>query len=482
MMTIRVGARPGAIGIKCSVPRPFAAALAPLFLVLAGSTVTCSDGSSFEIDARPIALFRAPLRADSVPGGALLARARLGGHDGQVVVDTSAISSGFRARSCTPTDGPGWLYQADLSLVDAVHPLAPVRAIFRNIDLFDFCLGPVGSDQVRPMGIIGGSLLGNFSVEFVLPREGGEAPTVSFRHSLPGSDSAWEMSGYSVLRFPVGRTVTVTTPSRDRMTPVGLATVVVGACLGADGVTGRELPAACPRGGAVSAGKGVDLNLAIGTGVGPLVLGESAWARVAPAFGMNPADGVPADLFLPVSETAIKARWTAIPRLALVNDEASELGPCAELARSRRLESAQVRAAEASATPDPAMPRVCLEDCDSEGSGLTSAAYLELGGTLPVAIVSDGSRVILDLNPNLPFDGYVDGIVGTAALTGTRFEVDYLSLGRSKARVVARCEPGVERDRCFNLGRCERSVGSSASAECFGKAAVLPRCRELQAN
>jgi hypothetical protein len=450
-------------------------------MALAVSTWSCSEGSTFEIDARPIALFRAPLRAGELPGGALLARARLGADDGPVVVDTSAIISGFRARSCSPTDGPGWLYQADLSLVDAVNPLEPVRAIFRNIDLFDFCLGPIGTEEQRPIGIIGGSLLGNFSVEFVLPREGGEAPTVSFRRSLPGSDSAWEMSGYSVLRFPVGRSVTVATPSRDRMAQVGLATVVVGACMAADLFTGRDLPSTCARGGAVSAGKGVDLNLAIGTGVGPLVLGKSAWARVAPAFGMNPADGIDAPLYLPVSETGIAARWTTIPRLALVNDEVSELGPCAELARSRRLESAQIRAAEATAAPDPAAPRVCLEDCDGEGSGLVSAAYLELGGNLPVAVVDDGSRVILDLNPNLPFDGYVDGIIGTAALAGTRFEVDYLSLGRSKARVVARCEPGATRESCFNLGRCERSVGPNASAECFGKTAVLPRCRDLQA-
>jgi hypothetical protein len=134
------------------------------------------------------------------------------------------------------------------------------------------------------------------------------------------------------------------------------------------------------------------------------------------------------------------------------------------------------------AAPDPLVPPVCLEDCDSEGSNLISAAYLELGGALPVAVVSDSSRVILDLNPNLPFDEYVDGIVGTAALSGTRFEVDYLSIGRSRARVVARCEPGVDRDRCFNLGRCDRSIGGSASAECFGRRAVLPRCRELPAN
>lgn len=468
--------------VEQSVPLP-RLCFAPTVVLALGLVVPgCGDGSSFEIDARPIALQRAPLQGDDLAGGPVLARARLGADQGLVVVDTSAIISGFRARPCSPTDGPGWLYQGDLSLLDSVNPAQPVRATFRNIDLFDFCLGPLGNEATRPVGVIGGSLLGNFSVEFVLPREIGEAPTVSFRHSLPGSDGAWEVSGFSVLRFPVGRAITVTTPSRDRMTAVGVGTVVVGACLAADVSTGRDLPAACPRGGAVSASKGVDLNLAIGTGVGPVVLGESAWNRVAAAFGMSPQAGVPAPLYLPVSETAIEARWINVPRLALVNDETGDLGPCAELARSRRLESAQVRAAEAAVTPGANAPPVCLEDCDSEGDLIVGAAYLDLGGTLPVAVVKDSSRVIQDLNPGLPFDEYVDGIVGTAALAGTRFEVDYLSIGRSRARVVARCEPGVGRDRCFNLGRCERPIGPTATATCYGRTAPLPRCRDLRAT
>ena len=442
------------------------------WLLLAALGSSCTPEPWYDVDARPINLLRAPVRADDPTPGAVLARARLrNGESTTVVVDTSAVLSGFRGRPCTATDGPGWLYRSDLAFVDALHPGEPVRAIFRDIDLFDFCIGAVGSDAFpRPSGIIGGTLLGNFSVEFVLPAAYTQPPTVSLHRGLPGEDEAWEISGYSVLRFPLTGTVTVTTPARDKTVEVGVDTVSLSACAAPDAFAGQEPLAACETAAAASrAGRGVDLQLALGTGVGPVVLAESAWKRVAAALGAIPEDGVVAPLHVPSSDTPIPARWVTIPRLALVNDQAGELGPCAELARSRRLQSAHARSAT-----EP----VCLEECDATTGGVRTAAYLEVGGMLPVAVVADSSRIILDVNPNLPFDPYVDGIVGMAALAGTRFEVDYVS--RPSARVVARCEPGATRQACHNVGRCVRDVGGSSRVSCFGQEIALPRCRDLR--
>ncbi len=93
----------------------------------------------------------------------------------------------------------------------------------------------------------------------------------------------------------------------------------------------------------------------IDTGVGPLVLSASAWARVVAAAAKAqptpitlplppPAPPTPAPLPLYVATwpTPIDVLlWATIPRFVLINLEAgpdNDPGPCVELGRSRRTE------------------------------------------------------------------------------------------------------------------------------------------------
>src|SRR5262245_50050447 len=116
---------------------------------------------------------------------------------------------------------------------------------------------------------------------------------------------------------------------------------------------------------------GVDLALMLDTGVGPLVLSQSAWARVLAALvvQMDPAAApveTPGVLNVATWKTPIPAIWSTIPRFALVDNEtggATDPGPCVELGRSRRIEQVAVivQAAEAAQTTTD----VCTQPCDN---------------------------------------------------------------------------------------------------------------------
>src|SRR5262249_41504814 len=96
----------------------------------------------------------------------------------------------------------------------------------------------------------------------------------------------------------------------------------------------------CKEADAKTRAKGVDLALVLATGAGPMVLSQSAWARVVASMGTAPAM-TPNDLWIATWPTAIQANWSAIPRFAIVDNEtgsATDPGPCVELGRARRIE------------------------------------------------------------------------------------------------------------------------------------------------
>ncbi len=91
----------------------------------------------------------------------------------------------------------------------------------------------------------------------------------------------------------------------------------------------------------------------------------------------------------------------------------------------------------------------CDVDPNNTGEAQNSAAYLELGGNIPVAVISDDEPFLQGLRFDvLPEGPELDGLVGANALGRARLELDYLS---SASRAVFSCE--TDAARAVLLGR-----------------------------
>jgi hypothetical protein len=481
----------------------------------------CAD-QCCTIDSLPIHVSRAPL-GDGVGRGGLLAFARApgGGTPFKMVVDTGSPLTILAEPGAT---GTPVLQQRGFDLLDAAEGSMPVRARFRDLGIFTLPLGPVGDAATLPSGVIGGDLLHAFSVEirFRAPCPGDVIPlptVVDFDGGLAaaqgggdagvdaGADGAvdagaaplpplgdcssvtfWphqgaslgflEDAGYAVLRFAPfggGETTATTTPGfLGLQAPVTLPAtrVVFRTCAAPPAFSPDVTPATCcTRGAEISPLNGVDLSLLFSSGVGPLVLSQSAWTRVAAQLAMQnvtPPPMTSAPLLAATWPTPIAAMWTTLPRFALVDGfeppSTGDEGPCVDLSRARRLEWVSRQQYE---HPDTA---ACVQPCDTDpsetGEALNSAAYVELGGDVPVAVVDDAEPYLqalrFDIRPEGPD---IDGVLGAAAMGASRVEVDYLS---DQPRAIFSCEPGATRDACFAGARCPRLPDHNHEHLCFG--------------
>ena len=137
------------------------------------------------------------------------------------------------------------------------------------------------------------------------------------------------------------------------------------------------------------------------------------------------------------------------------------------LARARRLEWAARHQAQGG----------CVEPCDVEGDNAAVATgYLELGGELSAAVVSDGSDVLRALNMDTPLEPQIDGLVGAGTLAGTRFEIDYRT--ESTGRFVVSCDPRMPSERCRTSPQCPRVSDPRGAPLCFGGVSTepVPQC------
>jgi hypothetical protein len=175
--------------------------------------------------------------------------------------------------------------------------------------------------------------------------------------------------------------------------------------------------------------------------------------------------------------------WAAIPRFALVNLEAGtslDPGPCVELGRARRTEIVSY-----DTVMNPALG-ACGQPCDvdptNSGEAANSAAYLEVSGQIPVAIISDDEPFLQGLRFDvLPEGPEIDGLLGANALGRARMELDYVS---SSTRAVFSCETDASRAGCWAAARCPQLPDHSAVHYCFGLPAhTLPaRCASPTAD
>jgi hypothetical protein len=210
-------------------------------------------------------------------------------------------------------------------------------------------------------------------------------------------------------------------------------------------------------------------------------LSASAWARVVAAaakslpapIALPPAPATaptppPAPLYVATWPTPIDVLlWTTIPRFALVNLESGandDPGPCVELARARRTEIVSY-----STVNDPTAA-LCGAACDIDPNNTSeaqnSAAYLEMAGQIPVAVISDDEQFLQGLRFDiLPEGPELDGLVGANALGRSRLELDYLS---SPSRAVFSCETDAPRASCWAAARCPQLPDHSTVHYCFG--------------
>jgi hypothetical protein len=357
--------------------------------------------------------------------------------------------------------------------------VAPLRALFRDFLVVETPLGPTGGEApFVPAALLGADLFAGRTLEI-----GFGTPAVTFWEKQAARDEFLAAAGYAVLRTPRrgGGTLDLLGPrnwiGRRETVDMAPSRMVVRGCAVPPAFTREDpLPTMdqCCLGDLRSRGKGVDLDLLVSTGVGPVVLGRAAWERVAATLSAPPVlESRP--LAISAIGHLIPAAWTKIDRLALVDRE-SELvddpGPCAELGRARRLEQVAYRQ---SLDPESAP---CALPCDrARGEpelAENSAAYLALEGTLEVAVIDDTTPWLQALRAEIQPQGpLVDGLIGARALARTRLELDYVST--NDLRAIFSCEtttseiPGITAaPACRAVGRCPRLPDHSQSHVCFG--------------
>jgi hypothetical protein len=472
--------------------RSVSLAIGMIAAALCAVTLGGCDDDCCTLDSFPIALDRAPLGNGVAGGGALLALAVATGATpdltSEMVVDTGTpvVILGTAAAGDLQTAAGGFdLFDADSALMPP-----PLRARFRGIDVLSLPLHPVGDPTMTPMGILGNNLLLGYSVEFrfgALCPSGG-ATTCSWMTFWPqlGADASFlEDAGYAVLYFTLfgGGEVTadgdadflgLRGPLQIPATRVVLrACAAPSAFLPGDATPGvAPSPACCTAADAIAQSSGVDLSLLVDTGVGPLVLSQSAWTKVAAAAlassGAAPPAPTSSPLLVATWPVPIDATWSTIPRYALVNLEAGtnlDPGPCVELARSRRTEIVSYQTVMNSALAPPVCGAPCDVDPTQSGEAQNSAAYLEIGGDVPVAIIADDEPFLQALQFDvLPEGPQIDGLGGAGALGRARLELDYIS---SPTRAVFSCEAHVPRSVCWSASRCPQLPDHDHQHLCF---------------
>jgi hypothetical protein len=424
-------------------------------LLAAAGAGGCS-GPCCTYDSRPIPLARAPQ-------GELLAAVEIGGQRGNAVVDTGTPVTVLR----TPDAEPVRIQQHDLSVLAAGSDPAPTRATFRGVTMIEGPLQDLGNGA--PLALLGGDLLTGFSVEI-----GFSLPEIVFWSRQPASDAFLSTAGYAVLRIKRrGASETVARAPPDSLGASGPyqfppSLLELRACA-APAAFDRTTPppSRCCAGDERTLSTGVDLALLLGTGYGPIILSRSAWDRIARTLPVVPPTTAGPLRAATADTPTIDALWSTLPRLALVDREADtgvNPGPCVELGRARRLEQIAVLQAQHPDAAPCALP--CDQDPNNAQRAQNSAAYIELAGDLPVAIVPDGEPLLASRSAQVVPDGpQIDGILGAAALRSARVEIDYRG---QPARAAFSCEVDASAELCRSVGRCPRLPSPGQTHTCFG--------------
>jgi hypothetical protein len=375
-------------------------------------------------------------------------------------------------------------FKGDFDLRDDSTGTNALRARFRNYDLIQLPLHAVGEDGVVPNALLGGDVLRGFSVDL---RFGAPCPddplrrcaSVTFWRHQNAELAFLQDAGYAVVGFSLFGGGEVTAQGDSDFIgirgPLALPAtrVVLRGCVAPIAFAPEDdIPACCQREDANTLATGANLALLLATGVGPTIVSDKAWERIVVAAtkaGLTLPEPVPqaSSLRIATWPVPLDARWTTVPRLALVDAELgtdNDPGACVELARARRIEQVSYRTIH---SPD---LNTCVQPCDTDtrqpDKAQNSAAYLELGGDLPVAVIRDSEAFLqgirFDVRPEGP---EVDGLIGAGTLGLSRVELDYVS---SEPRAIFSCETDAQRTACWSAARCPRLPDHDAHHVCFG--------------
>jgi hypothetical protein len=453
-----------------------AAALAAGLLALC-AVAGCAEPCC-RYDEHPIALARAA-------SGELLASLSIDGEgEGLAVVDT-----GFpvTVMDVPNPETPPRIRRRTLR-VRAAGPagVMATRAVLRDVLVLETRLGAIGPEDapVRPKLILGAGITSGFALELAFA-----TPAMTLWARQPAADAFLSAAGYAVLRADRvggGELEAREPPDRFGTRPphqYARSRIVVRAC-GAPTAFDPELPLPdrCCRSDERRLSTGADLALLLASGVGPTVLGRSAFQRVVAATGMSFAPISDRPLRLASTSRSIPAVWHRLPRLALIDQEATagdDPGPCAELARSRRLEQVAIRQARTPALAPCALP--CDRDPREPDRARNSAAYVELADGIEVAVIDDAEPFLQGLRADVRPEGpEIDGILGAAALAPTRLELDF---GNTPVRSIWSCDPDAAPGRCRAVARCPRLRARGQERRCYGLPAHgLPEMCENRAS
>lgn len=174
--------------------------------------------------------------------------------------------------------------------------------------------------------------------------------------------------------------------------------------------------------------RGANALFVVSTGIGPTILGATAYARYCPLDGgCNPDVAALARTTVLLPSGPVSGGAATIDHLALVANPSHDThGPCAELFSSYCL-------------PDETCRSKHLTDlCTSTSCGAPATVELSPAARIPVVVVADDDPTLQALRAELrPDQPEVDGILGVDALRALQLDVDY-----PNNRLLARCGAG----------------------------------------
>ena len=445
----------------------------------------------------------------SGPGGGLLGRATIdeAGTPFTVAVDTGSILTTF-------DDGSGAVraMAGDFTLfgVDGAGNAIP-RLTVTGVQLFEGPLGQlgIGGAATKVDGVIAGDNLSRFAVGFDYR---GAAPAMTVTEHLPACDCELapacdrQDQCYAVLPFTLAGGQDTTLQGQTRIT-IGQdqysyppTRVLLDACL--EPLPDPVAATPCVQPGESCPGhpayvpSGVDVKLVVASGFPGVALSANAFDRLRGAGAaqallagplttlhlVDPADEGPVGAGVQVAtatlgRTPAGADLGASP-LALISGKEPFFGPCASLARSRRIRRAYLAATPADADFEKSHPgqcsgehcclidygtracagaggdynKQCLEStngefyCNDSSPNAPAAAVVELKSPMPIYVMADVTPILVGINADVrPTQATVDGIIGTTALAELVSTVDYPG-----SRFIAQC---VREDDCVAYPR-----------------------------
>jgi hypothetical protein len=434
------------------------------------ATVGCSeDCCSF--DGEPVTI-------KATSDGALWARIRdrASLQTGWALLDTSSPVNLWQANAQQSKDLHE--HSIDVLAADPVNGVMPLRATFGGLWAQSVVLNSAVAELDGPvLAVLGGEFWRNYAPIF--DRNAELKPTVTFWDRQPASTGFLDTAKYAVLEMdPLGGGQLSAKGQPDLFGIrgphqfAGSQMVVRGCAAAKSFVPAKETLTACCRGDEQKQATGVDVALVVSTGIGGVLISESAWLRINPGAAMTPAaPGASVPIFHPGYASPVMGRAASLPSLALVNlesDSVQDPGACVELGRARRTELVAISENQNSSVAH------CAEACDRDpkdsGKGVASAAYVELTQGIEVFIVPDNSAILQAIRAEIRPEGpEIDGLLGASALKSLRIELDYRP---RPARLILSCQ-ATESEKCRAVGRCPRLPNKDSRRVCFDLPARL---------